>query len=457
MVATVCARHGLRQARPRVRDPPRLPVQPGGVLPAGRSSRACARHGHGVLLPTPADHDIWAYFDSTAFPPRAHGRAGHRGGRRPRADLDAGARAARQPAPEPPRGRSSRCSTWRAPSSARGRAGDHRARGPTTWSGSRWSPPRPQGRAGGDGRVPTRTHHLPHALPPGGPRRPDAEDCGRCDNCGGLTLSSTSARPRSPRPASGVPPGHRRAAPDVAHRAGQPGLDLKGKIGEGADRPGGPAAHDLGHGQALRASSARTPPTVRCHRPSAQAVMDVMKDWLRPVVVATRRDRGRRVGDPPDPDPRTSPTASRGHAAPGRRQSRSATRPCRRARARPTPRSASPPSAAGAARCRCARGGADAVPNDQVAASERSPSRPPLTRDAGASAVSRCWPRRAEPGARAGSGPVVEQGHAGGGRGRRPPLRRLVVAAGAGGWPARPRSGRGRSAARWRGRCQRLG
>ncbi len=139
---------------------------------------------------------------------------------------------------------------------------------------------------------------------------PDATDCGRCDNCGGLNLSTSvsqaavaEAGERLSRPGVTIDP--RRMWPTaLAHL----GLDLKGKIPDGAE-PGRAVARltDLGHGQALRALFREDTPDGPVPPALAQAVMDVMKDWApewssRPdaiVVVesATRPTLGRDLAD----------------------------------------------------------------------------------------------------------------------------------------------------------------
>lgn len=111
---------------------------------------------------------------------------------------------------------------------------------------------------------------------------PEAADCGRCDNCGGLTLSTsvseaavTEAGQRLSRPGVVLEP--RRMWPTALANLG---LDLKGKIAEGAE-PGRTVARltDLGHGQALRALFREDTPDGPVPPGLAQAVMDVMKDW----------------------------------------------------------------------------------------------------------------------------------------------------------------------------------
>jgi ATP-dependent DNA helicase RecQ len=111
---------------------------------------------------------------------------------------------------------------------------------------------------------------------------PEATDCGRCDNCGGVTLSSSvseaavaEAGERLSRPGVVLEP--RRMWPTALANLG---LDLKGKIAAGAE-PGRTVARltDLGHGQALRALFREDTPDGPVPPGLAQAVMDVMKDW----------------------------------------------------------------------------------------------------------------------------------------------------------------------------------
>ncbi|MBC2932209.1 RecQ family ATP-dependent DNA helicase [Nocardioides sp. zg-1228] len=111
---------------------------------------------------------------------------------------------------------------------------------------------------------------------------PDAADCGRCDNCGGLSLSTAvsdtavaEAGQRLSRPGVVLEP--RRMWPTALANLG---LDLKGKITQGAE-PGRTVARltDLGHGQALRALFREDTPDGPVPPGLAQAVMDVMKDW----------------------------------------------------------------------------------------------------------------------------------------------------------------------------------
>ena len=110
----------------------------------------------------------------------------------------------------------------------------------------------------------------------------DAGDCGRCDNCGGLALSSAvsqaavaEAEERLARPGVAIEP--RRMWPTALANLG---LDLKGKIAEGAETGRAVARlTDLGHGQALRALFREDTPDGPVPPALAQAVLEVMKTW----------------------------------------------------------------------------------------------------------------------------------------------------------------------------------
>lgn len=122
---------------------------------------------------------------------------------------------------------------------------------------------------------------------------PDAADCGRCDNCGGLSLTTAvsdeavaSASARLSRPGVAIEP--RKMWPTALANLG---LGLKGKIGSGPSEGRAIARlTDLGHGQALRELFAEgvadgpVPPSL------AAGLMTVMKDWSgewgeRPVAI----------------------------------------------------------------------------------------------------------------------------------------------------------------------------
>jgi ATP-dependent DNA helicase RecQ len=117
---------------------------------------------------------------------------------------------------------------------------------------------------------------------------PDAEDCGRCDNCGGLTLDAAvstaaveEAEARLARP--GVPIEPRKMWPTALATLG---IDLKGKIAEAAEEGRAVARlTDLGHGQALRALFRPDTPDGEVPVPLVRAVLTMLDDW-RPSVDA---------------------------------------------------------------------------------------------------------------------------------------------------------------------------
>jgi len=111
---------------------------------------------------------------------------------------------------------------------------------------------------------------------------PGAEDCGRCDNCGGLSVATdvsaeavAAAGERLARPGVVVEP--RKMWPTALANLG---VDLKGKITDAAE-PGRAVARltDLGHGQALRTLFRADTPDGPVPPQLASAVLEVMKDW----------------------------------------------------------------------------------------------------------------------------------------------------------------------------------
>jgi ATP-dependent DNA helicase RecQ len=121
---------------------------------------------------------------------------------------------------------------------------------------------------------------------------PEAADCGRCDNCGGLTLSTEvsqtaieEAGARLARPGVVIEP--RKMWPQALPNLG---IDLRGKIAEAAE-PGRAIARltDLGHGQALRelfrAGIAPEGGSDTVPVPLVRAVVEILGDW-RPEVDA---------------------------------------------------------------------------------------------------------------------------------------------------------------------------
>jgi ATP-dependent DNA helicase RecQ len=110
---------------------------------------------------------------------------------------------------------------------------------------------------------------------------PGAEDCGRCDNCGGLTLSTETstgavaeAQARLARPGVVVEP--RKMWPTGLSALG---LELKGRI-SGADEGRAIARlTDLGHGNALRDLFREGVPDGPVPVPLARAMVEVLGDW----------------------------------------------------------------------------------------------------------------------------------------------------------------------------------
>ena len=117
---------------------------------------------------------------------------------------------------------------------------------------------------------------------------PEAAPCGRCDNCGGLTLADSisdaaldAASERLARPGVVVAP--RKMWPTGLASLD---LDLKGKIADGAEEGRAVARlTDLGHGQALRELFREGTEDGPVPVGLARAVVDVLGDW-KPSVTA---------------------------------------------------------------------------------------------------------------------------------------------------------------------------
>jgi ATP-dependent DNA helicase RecQ len=115
---------------------------------------------------------------------------------------------------------------------------------------------------------------------------PAAEECGRCDNCGGLGLSADvseaavqEAGARLSRPGVVLEP--RKMWPTALANLG---VDLRGKIAEGAAEGRAVARlTDLGYGQALRDLFRPGDPDGPVPVPLVKAVVEVLGDW-RPAV-----------------------------------------------------------------------------------------------------------------------------------------------------------------------------
>jgi ATP-dependent DNA helicase RecQ len=132
---------------------------------------------------------------------------------------------------------------------------------------------------------------------------PEATDCGRCDNCGGLALSAEvstaaleEAGARLARPGVVVEP--RKMWPTALANLG---IELKGKIAQGAAEGRAVARlTDLGHGQALRELFAAATPDGPVPVGLVRAVVEVLGDWGPPVdgiVVVESQTRPTLTGD----------------------------------------------------------------------------------------------------------------------------------------------------------------
>ncbi|KQW47501.1 recombinase RecQ [Nocardioides sp. Root1257] len=115
---------------------------------------------------------------------------------------------------------------------------------------------------------------------------PEAADCGRCDNCGGLAIAADvsaaaveEAEARLARPGVVVEP--RKMWPTALANLG---VDLRGKIGEAAEEGRAVARlTDLGYGNALRELFAPATPDGPVPVPLVRAVVEVLGDWRPPV------------------------------------------------------------------------------------------------------------------------------------------------------------------------------
>ena len=111
---------------------------------------------------------------------------------------------------------------------------------------------------------------------------PEATECGRCDNCGGLDLSAdvsaaavAEAEARLSRPGVVLEP--RKMWPTALANLG---VELKGKISDGASEGRAVARlTDLGYGQALRDLFRPGEPDGSVPIPLVKAVVEVLGDW----------------------------------------------------------------------------------------------------------------------------------------------------------------------------------
>ena len=178
---------------------------------------------------------------------------------------------------------------------------------------------------------------------------PEAADCGRCDNCGGLTPRRDRVRPpRSRRPAPDWPGPASRSS---RARCGRPRWPTSASTSR-ARSPSPPRRAAPSPGSPTSATGRRCATLFRPDTPDGPVPVPLVQavlDAARRLAPRGRRDRGGRVGDPTDADRRprrraVPPPPGAGGRPVGDR------RPRRRARAgaRPTPPSGSPRSGAAA-------------------------------------------------------------------------------------------------------------
>jgi ATP-dependent DNA helicase RecQ len=235
-----------------------------------------------VLLPAFEDRDVWRYFASLAFPPEQHVRTTLRvleeaGAPMSTAALETHVDLSR-----------TRLETMLKVLDVDGAV--NRVRGGWTATGQDWAYDQERYDRVAAARREEQAAMLAYVATDGCRMRflreqlddPEAADCGRCDNCGGLQLplevSGTAleqAGERLQRPGVTIAP--RKMWPTALANLG---IDLKGRIDEAAEE--GRAVGrltDLGHGQALRALFRPDTEDGPVPRPLVDAVVEVLRDW----------------------------------------------------------------------------------------------------------------------------------------------------------------------------------
>ncbi|SDS74422.1 ATP-dependent DNA helicase, RecQ-like [Nocardioides scoriae] len=235
-----------------------------------------------VLLPAFEDREIWRYFASLAFPGEQHVRAtlgalSSAGGAMSTAALETQVDLSR-----------TRLETMLKVLDVDGAV--DRVRGGWTATGQEWVYDQERFDRVAAARREEQAAMLAYVATEGCRMRflrdqlddPDAADCGRCDNCGGLTLPADvsgaaveAAGEQLRRPGVTIAP--RKMWPTALPTMG---LELKGRIDQAAEE--GRAVGrltDLGHGQALRRLFAADAQDGEVPRSLVDAVMEVMRDW----------------------------------------------------------------------------------------------------------------------------------------------------------------------------------
>jgi ATP-dependent DNA helicase RecQ len=247
----------------------------------GRAGRG-TDHARVVLMPAHEDRDIWRYFASLAFPPEQHVRTtlsalAEHGAPMSTAALETHVDLSR-----------TRLETMLKVLDVDGAV--DRVKGGWTATGQEWFYDQERYDRVAAARRDEQAAMLSYIATDGCRMRflreqlddPGAEDCGRCDNCGGVALQAEvsgtaleEAGERLRRPGVTVSP--RKMWPSALANLG---IDLKGRISEGAQE--GRAVGrltDLGHGQALRALFRPDAEDAPVPRPLVDAVLEVLRDW----------------------------------------------------------------------------------------------------------------------------------------------------------------------------------
>jgi ATP-dependent DNA helicase RecQ len=247
----------------------------------GRAGRG-TDHAEVVLMPAHEDRDIWRYFASLAFPSEQHVRTtlnvlAENGAPMSTAALETYVDLSR-----------TRLETMLKVLDVDGAV--DRVRGGWTATGQEWTYDQERYDRVAAARRDEQAAMLAYVATDGCRMRflreqlddPDAADCGRCDNCGGVQLvaevsgaATEQAGERLRRPGVTVAP--RKMWPSALTNLG---IDLKGKITEGAE-PGRAVGRltDLGHGQTLRALFRPDTEDGPVPRPLVDAVLEVLGDW----------------------------------------------------------------------------------------------------------------------------------------------------------------------------------
>ncbi len=235
-----------------------------------------------VLMPAQEDRDIWRYFASLAFPPEQHVRSTLRALAENGAPMSTAALETHVDLSR------TRLETMLKVLDVDGAV--DRVRGGWISTGQDWAYDQERYDRVAAARRDEQAAMLAYVATDGCRMRflreqlddPDAADCGRCDNCGGVALVAEvsgaalqEAGDRLRRP--GVTLAPRKMWPSALVNLG---IDLKGKIAEGA-APGRAVGRltDLGHGQALRALFRPDAEDGPVPRPLVDAVLEVLGDW----------------------------------------------------------------------------------------------------------------------------------------------------------------------------------